>query len=305
MRENIQTKLKLIVMKAFHKDSPMGKYGDVKRYEMVTVKRKNGTTFQRKQLVGTKKKETEPKAKGIEKEIKPKKKGTGKVKGKEKNIDNTQLKADKWGRTIYPKQDEEGKPIVTPAHSYQPPFEDTYGKNPKNYKALISKFSIVSDDSLDFGYKVKKHPLWLEETLKNVKPSSFTAQGFHGIKQDDPEHTRKMDVLFNHTIPLLKKNKIPYSLLYKTQIGRPYFNKRLNREMLYDTNIARNIEPSDIKRTGLKESDRRITQEESLAVFLTRLRIYIDKEHLPKAMELMDSLNDAKPKKGSGNRRKK
>jgi len=61
----IRARLNLLILKA-------SKYGETKRYEMVTVKRKNGTTFQRKQLVGGKKKEPISKKKGTEKKEKVK-----------------------------------------------------------------------------------------------------------------------------------------------------------------------------------------------------------------------------------------
>ena len=47
VKHRLDRLLEFLVLKA-------SKYGDGKRYEMVTVKRKDGTTFQRKQLVGSK-----------------------------------------------------------------------------------------------------------------------------------------------------------------------------------------------------------------------------------------------------------
>jgi hypothetical protein len=307
-----------LIMKARAKKATPPKHGFGTHEEIIPVHTKTGKIAMQKRKVGiTKKKAPASKKKAPKPKVKKNKTEKLPISGTSEYPYHL-MKKNEFGQTIYPLHNPDGYPILPPEHEHKGSFEEKYGDN-ENYQSNITKHSLRSDKNLDFGYKVKNPPLWLEKALKEITPETlgfYTNEAYnHGgmenmlnVTKLHPERTRKLKAFFEYAIPLFKKNKIPYTFMLEQPYGRNYFNKELNRTMSSDHWIARNIEPKDLndaylvdpdnKEAGLKKIRKPKGSNDHMdwrTLFVQKLVIYIDSKHLPKAMALLDKQQIPQP----------
>lgn len=257
-KEKLQN-LSLILKARAKKQATPPKHGFGSHEEIIPVHTKSGKIAMQKRKVGiTKKKSPKSKKKPVVAKKKPSKPIAEATTKKIKDI------------KIPEKWKDQGDPIIA-------------SQNYEARKLRASGMTLVSNESLkNPKAKPKKHPVWLEEALKNILASVRL-----GVSEiENP--IRRVDAMVRYAFPLLKKNKIPFSLMLNIdeyEDGKLVSTVRDITES--DLKLASFRNPLIDKQLGVNPFSYRDSHLPSLK-FLDNLRIYVSKKNLPKATKLMD-----------------
>jgi hypothetical protein len=242
-----------LIMKARAKKATPPKHGFGTHEEIIPVRTKTGKIAMQKRKVGITKKKTPASKK---KEPKPKKKN--------------QTPKNRPPLKIPEGWKDQGDPKIA-------------AENYEARKLQASSTRIASNEHLARNVKPKKHPVWLEGELGNILAS------VRGGVDEVSNPVRRVDAMVRFAFPLLKKNKIPYTLMLESMMGKGLENITKN-----DLDLA-NLKD---QRSLIKEGKNPYSYRDhalNTVIFLKRLSIFVDKKHLPKTMALFDKKQIPQP----------